>query len=59
MEDFCIDKGLHQGLDLRPFLFTSFLDELTKCIQDKVSWYMLFVDVLYELMKLKTALTIS
>ena len=43
-EDFPIDIGQHQGSALRPFLFTIVMDELTRGIQDEVSWCMLFAD---------------
>jgi len=42
--DFFVGMGLHQGSDLRPFLFTLVMDELTNGIQDELSWCMLFVD---------------
>ena len=43
-EYFPNDIGLHQGSTLGPFLFTIIMDELTRGIQNKVPWYMLFVD---------------
>jgi len=44
IEYFSIDIGLHQGSALSPFLFTIVMDELTREIQDKISWCMLFAD---------------
>ena len=43
-KDFSIDIGLHQGLVLSPFLFNIVMVELTRGIQDKISWCMLFAD---------------
>ena len=40
----CIDIELHQGSALSPFLFTTVMDELTRGIQDEISWCMLFAD---------------
>jgi len=37
--DFPVDMGLH-----RPFLFTIVMDELSRGIQDKIPWCMLFAD---------------
>jgi len=42
--NFHIGRGLHQGSALSPFLFTLVMDELTKRIQDKLPWYILFPD---------------
>jgi len=44
MEYFPIDIGLDQGSTFSPFLFTIVLDELTREIQDEVSWCILFTD---------------
>ncbi|EXB95118.1 Serine/threonine-protein kinase SRPK [Morus notabilis] len=41
---FPIRIGLHQGYALNPYLFTIVMDELTREIQDKVPWCILFVD---------------
>ncbi|EXC21079.1 Polyadenylate-binding protein 2 [Morus notabilis] len=41
---FPIRIGLHQGSALSPYLFTIVMDELTREIQDKVPWSMLFAD---------------
>jgi len=43
-DDFFIDIGLHQGSALSPFLLTIVMDELTRGIQDKIPWCMLFAD---------------
>ena len=42
--DFSITIGLHQGSALSPFLFVIVMDELTRAIQDKIPWCMLFID---------------
>ena len=42
--DFPIDTGLHQGSALSHFLFTTVMDEITRGIQDEISWCMLFAD---------------
>ena len=41
---FTIDIGLHQGSTLSPFLFAIIMVELTRDIQDRVPWCMLFAD---------------
>ena len=43
-EPFKITIGLHQGFALSLYLFALVMDELTKHIQTKVSWCMLFAD---------------
>ena len=42
--DFSITIRLHQGSALSPFLFAIVMDELTRAIQDEISWCMLFAD---------------
>ena len=42
--DFSITIGLYQGFALTPFLFVIVIDGLTRTIQDKILWCMLFVD---------------
>ena len=42
--DFFIDRGLHQGSALNPFLFTLVMEELTRGIQDELPWSMLFAN---------------
>jgi len=36
--------GLHQGSALSPFLFAIVTEELTRAIQDKIPWCMLFAN---------------
>lgn len=43
-EHFSMEIGLHQGLAFNPFLFSLVMNELTRNIQGKVPWYMLFAD---------------
>ena len=42
--EFSISIGLHQGSALSPYLFTLIMDEITKDIQGRVPWCMLFAD---------------
>nr|XP_009775659.1 PREDICTED: uncharacterized protein LOC104225533 [Nicotiana sylvestris] len=43
-EYFPIEIGLHQGLAFSPFLFSLAMDALTRHIEGKVPWCMLFAD---------------
>jgi hypothetical protein len=42
--DFPINIGLHQGSALSHYLFVLVMDEVTRDIQDDISWCMLFAD---------------
>ncbi len=42
--DFSINKVLHQGSVLSPYLFALVMDEVTRDIQGGIPWCMLFVD---------------
>ena len=44
INEFAIIVGLHQGSTLSPYLFALVMDELTRRIQEKVPWCMLFAD---------------
>jgi hypothetical protein len=41
---FLIKIGLHQGLALSPYIFTSVIDEITNDIRGDIPWNMLFVE---------------
>ena len=41
---FLIIVGLNQGFALSPYLFALVMDELTKHMQDKIPWCILFAD---------------
>jgi Reverse transcriptase (RNA-dependent DNA polymerase) len=41
---FPIKIGLHQGSALSLYIFTLVMDEITKDIQENISWCMLFAD---------------
>ena len=43
-DEFSITTRVHQELVLSPFLFIIIIDEITKGIQDKIPWCMLFVN---------------
>ena len=49
--DFSFTIGLHQGSTLSPFLFSIVMDELTRAIQDEISWCMLFADDIILVMR--------
>jgi hypothetical protein len=42
--DFPINIGLHQGSALSPYLFALLMDEVTRDIQDGITWCMLLAD---------------
>jgi hypothetical protein len=42
--DFSINIELHQGSALSPYLYALVMDEVTKNIQDGITWCMLFAD---------------
>jgi hypothetical protein len=42
--DFPINVGLHQRSALSPYLFALVMDEVTRDIQDGISWCMPFAD---------------
>jgi len=54
---FLIIIGLHQGSALSPFLFVIVMHELTRAIQDEISWCMLFVDDIVPLDETRAAVT--
>nr|GEU46359.1 hypothetical protein [Tanacetum cinerariifolium] len=41
---FPVEVGLHQGSAISPYLFTLILDELSRGIQENISWCMIFTD---------------
>nr|GEU99073.1 ataxia telangiectasia mutated family protein [Tanacetum cinerariifolium] len=43
-EFFLVDVGLHQGLEIRPYLFALILDELSRGIQEDIPWCLIFAD---------------
>jgi Reverse transcriptase (RNA-dependent DNA polymerase) len=43
-DTFSIKIGLHQGSALSSYIFTLVMDEITKDIQEDISWCMLFAD---------------
>ncbi|KAM3305906.1 hypothetical protein P3S67_012775 [Capsicum chacoense] len=43
-EYFSVEEGLHQGSTFSPFLFALVIDVLTRSIQGKVPWCMLFAE---------------
>lgn len=44
IENFMVNVGVHQELVLSPYLFSWVMDKLTKSLQDKAFWCMMFVD---------------
>ena len=42
--EFLITVCLHQGSVLSPYLFALVMDELTKHIQDDISWCIIYID---------------
>jgi len=56
IEYFSIDIGLHQGSALSTFSFTITMDELTREIQDKVPWCMLFANDIVLINETRTGL---
>jgi hypothetical protein len=42
--DFLINIGLHQGSALSPYLFVLVMDEVTRDIQGRIPWCILFAD---------------
>jgi len=42
--DLLVEKELHRGSVFSPFLSVAVMDEVTTKIQDKVPWFIIFVD---------------
>jgi hypothetical protein len=52
--DFPINIGLHQGSALSPYLFALMMDEVTRDIQGRIPWCMLFVDAVVLVDEIRT-----
>ena len=53
IESFLFKIGLHQGSKLSPFIFTVIMEEISKSICKIIPWFMLFVDDIVLVEKLR------